>query len=246
MRSFSCAKPAAARPSCRSISRSLYWNCSLTYVELQEVATQQQIQTLAKYTECPPEKMQAVGAHRCRRNRHSQSNGGAAKAHYTRAEVLAKRKSLLDLLEEFPACALALQPLLGDVADPTPALLLDLLIAAARPATLYYHRGRGQCTGPLRDMVNIRASAPTILAQQSVGGTVKSMPLYAISQSAFRLPEGSANSADHGRARYRIGPLPWLFAGTRHPQATGSGGWPQSAFLWLSPRGTGFYLCKMS
>ncbi|MEZ4663763.1 MAG: hypothetical protein R2911_40030 [Caldilineaceae bacterium] len=71
-----------------------------TYVELQEVAAQQQIETLAKYTACPPEKMKLLAL-----SGANASENVGAKALY-RAEVLTKRKSLLDLLEEFPACAL--------------------------------------------------------------------------------------------------------------------------------------------
>lgn len=71
-----------------------------TYVELQEVTTQQQIETLAKYTECPPEKMKLLAL-----AGEGETDDDAARAFY-RAEVLTKRKSLLDLLEEYPACAL--------------------------------------------------------------------------------------------------------------------------------------------
>jgi cytochrome P450/NADPH-cytochrome P450 reductase len=66
------------------------------YVELQDVATQQQLRTLAKYTDCPPEKLKLL---------ELAGEDEAAKAHY-RANVLTKRKSVLDILEEFPACGL--------------------------------------------------------------------------------------------------------------------------------------------
>ena len=66
------------------------------YVELQDVATRKQIATMAEHTRCPVTQ-KAFGA----------MTGGdeAAAAHY-KSEVLAKRKSVLDLLEEFPACEL--------------------------------------------------------------------------------------------------------------------------------------------
>jgi cytochrome P450/NADPH-cytochrome P450 reductase len=66
------------------------------YVELQEVATQQQLAVLAEHNPCPPEKEQLLAL---------AGQDEAAKAQYREA-VLLKRKSLLDLLEEFPACQL--------------------------------------------------------------------------------------------------------------------------------------------
>ena len=64
------------------------------YVELQEVATRAQLETLLAHTDCPPEKMK-LAALACDENRYKE-------------EVRAKRKSVLDLLEEFPSCALSL------------------------------------------------------------------------------------------------------------------------------------------
>ncbi len=65
------------------------------YVELQQVATRKQIQTMAEHTRCPMTrpKLEAL-------------SGESDEAY--RAEVLAKRKSVYDLLEEHPACELPL------------------------------------------------------------------------------------------------------------------------------------------
>jgi cytochrome P450/NADPH-cytochrome P450 reductase len=63
------------------------------YVELQDVATRAQIQTLADYTECPPHKIRLAAL------------TGEDEARY-KEEILTPRKSVLDLLEEFPATAL--------------------------------------------------------------------------------------------------------------------------------------------
>jgi cytochrome P450/NADPH-cytochrome P450 reductase len=60
------------------------------YVELQDVATRKQIETLAQHTECPWTKPRLAAL--------------AADDVRYRDEVLAKRKSLIDLLEEYPAC----------------------------------------------------------------------------------------------------------------------------------------------
>ncbi len=66
------------------------------YVELQEVATRTQLQTLLAYNECPPERIQLAAM---------VGDDHVSIARY-KEEVLAKRKSLIDLLEEFPACTL--------------------------------------------------------------------------------------------------------------------------------------------
>lgn len=66
------------------------------FVELQQVATRKQIQIMAEHTRCPvtkPKLMAYVG------------DDDASAARY-RTEVLAKRKSVFDLLEEYPACEL--------------------------------------------------------------------------------------------------------------------------------------------
>lgn len=66
------------------------------YLDLQQVARRSQIQVLAEYTECPPEKEKLL------------SLGGDdpdSVARY-REEILEKNVSLIDLLEEFRACEL--------------------------------------------------------------------------------------------------------------------------------------------
>jgi cytochrome P450/NADPH-cytochrome P450 reductase len=66
------------------------------YVELQEVATRTQINTLAEYTECPPEKIKLA----------AWTGDDERSAARYREEVFDRRVSLIDLLEEFPACTL--------------------------------------------------------------------------------------------------------------------------------------------
>lgn len=66
------------------------------YVELQETTTRTQINTLAEYTECPPEKIKLTAW-------TGEDERSAARY---REEVFNRRVSLIDLLEEFPACAL--------------------------------------------------------------------------------------------------------------------------------------------
>jgi cytochrome P450/NADPH-cytochrome P450 reductase len=66
------------------------------YVELQDAATRAQIQVLAGYTACPPEQEQLLSL---------GSDDPEHVAHYREA-ILAKRVSVIDLLETFPSCAL--------------------------------------------------------------------------------------------------------------------------------------------
>ncbi len=76
------------------------------YVELQAVATRRQVQTLAENTRCPVTrpKLEALAA---------EAGGGAD---LYRSEIYAKRKSVIDLLEEFPACELPFAHLSGNAA----------------------------------------------------------------------------------------------------------------------------------
>jgi cytochrome P450 / NADPH-cytochrome P450 reductase len=66
------------------------------FVELQQVATRKQIQIMSEHTRCPvtkPKLLALVGE-------------DAASGERYRAEILDKRKSVFDLLEEYPACEL--------------------------------------------------------------------------------------------------------------------------------------------
>src|SRR5438552_160607 len=66
------------------------------FVELQQIATRKQIQIMTEHTRCPvtkPKLLALIG-------------DDAASAERYRAEILARRKSVFDLLEEHPACEL--------------------------------------------------------------------------------------------------------------------------------------------
>ncbi|VIO71401.1 Bifunctional cytochrome P450/NADPH--P450 reductase 1 [Bradyrhizobium ivorense] len=66
------------------------------FVELQQVATRKQIQIMAEHTRCPVTKPKL----------QAYAGEDDASAERYRSEVLAKRKSVFDLLEEYPACEL--------------------------------------------------------------------------------------------------------------------------------------------
>ncbi len=66
------------------------------FVELQDIATRKQIQTMAEHTRCPMTKPKLLAF---------TGDDAAASAAY-RSEIFSKRKSVYDLMEEFPACEL--------------------------------------------------------------------------------------------------------------------------------------------
>jgi cytochrome P450/NADPH-cytochrome P450 reductase len=66
------------------------------FVELQQVATRKQIQIMSEHTRCPVTKPKLL----------AYVGDDTASAERYRADVLTKRKSVFDLLEEHPACEL--------------------------------------------------------------------------------------------------------------------------------------------
>jgi cytochrome P450/NADPH-cytochrome P450 reductase len=66
------------------------------FVELQQVATRKQIQIMSEHTRCPVTKPKLTAY---------VGDDSAATEHY-RSDILTKRKSVFDLLEEHPACEL--------------------------------------------------------------------------------------------------------------------------------------------
>jgi cytochrome P450/NADPH-cytochrome P450 reductase len=66
------------------------------FVELQQVATRKQIQIMAEHTRCPVTRPKLLA--------HVGDEDASAERY--RTEVLSKRKSVFDLLEEYPACEL--------------------------------------------------------------------------------------------------------------------------------------------
>ena len=66
------------------------------FVELQQVATRKQIQIMSEHTRCPVTKPKLL----------AYLGDDAAAAERYRSDILGKRKSVFDLLEEHPACEL--------------------------------------------------------------------------------------------------------------------------------------------
>jgi len=149
------------------------------YVELQDVATRSQIQTLVEHTECPWTRPRLAAL---------AGDDEVSTARY-KAEVMATRKSLVDLLEEYPACALPFH------------VYLEML---APLAPRYYSIS----SSPLRDERHLSITVGVVDAPARSGrGTYRGVcsnylcqqedatVIYAFvkdTKSAFRLPEDAA------------------------------------------------------
>jgi len=190
------------------------------YVELQDVATRAQLETLLRHTECPPERMKLAAL---------VSEEGRYKE-----DVRAKRKSLLDVLEEFPSCTLPLAAYLEMLSPLRPRYYsisssprqdsrrCSITVAVAEgPARSGRGTFQGVCSSYLRDR------APGDMLYAFVRDT----------KSAFRLPEDASVPVilvgpGTGLAPFRgflqeraalkaqgkpVGPC-LLFFGCRHPQ----------------------------
>jgi cytochrome P450/NADPH-cytochrome P450 reductase len=189
------------------------------YVELQDIATRKQIETLAQHTECPW-------------TRPRLATLAADEARY-RDGVMATRKSLIDLLEEYPACAVPFNVYLEMLSPLRPryysisssplqqerscSITVGVLDAPARSGQGTFH---GVCSNYLQ--------------QQPEGGVI--FAFVKDTRSAFRLPEdpstplimigpGTGLAPFRGflqeraalRARGKpVGPS-MLFFGCRHP-----------------------------
>ncbi len=189
------------------------------YVELQDVATRSQLQSLLAYTECPPEKIKLAAL--------------VEDEDRYKEDVLQKRKSVIDLLEEFPACQLPFEVYLEHLSPLRPRYYSISSSPLVEPGSCSItvavvegsaRSGRGEFAG----------ICTNYLRNQAEGGVI-----YAFvkdTKSAFRLPDNPATpivmiGPGTGLAPFRgflqeraalkaqgrqIGPS-LLFFGCRHP-----------------------------
>jgi cytochrome P450/NADPH-cytochrome P450 reductase len=146
------------------------------FVELRQVATRKQIATMSEHTSCPQTrpKLQFL------------TGDDAASNEAYRAEVLAKRKSVFDLLLEFPACEL-----------PFPAYLEMLSPLAPR----YYSISSSPARDPARASITVavvegpaasghgvyRGTCSTYLADRRAGDMIHAS--VRATKAGFRLPD---------------------------------------------------------
>jgi len=194
------------------------------YVELQAPATRSQVEVMARFTACPPEKQKLAAL-------IADDEGSAARY---RDEILTKRKSVIDLLEECPACDLPfgaylemLSPLApryysissSPLANPSRCSLTVAVVAG--PALAGHGEYRGVCSN--------------YLLEQEAGDGI--LAAVRDNHSRFRLPDDPATpiimiGPGTGLAPFRgfiqeravlknqartVGPA-LLFFGCRHPE----------------------------
>ncbi|HVR29906.1 MAG TPA: cytochrome P450 [Thermoanaerobaculia bacterium] len=153
------------------------------YVELQDTATRTQIRRLAERTQCPPDRRALDELYA-----GGEGDGGGAASRY-RDAVLAKRLSVLDLLEAFPACELPFAEYLA-------------MLPALRPR--YYSISSSPLCSPRVASITVgvvcapalsgrgvyRGACSTYLAQRQRGATVHAF--VRDTDTRFRLPEDCA------------------------------------------------------
>ena len=195
------------------------------FVELQQVATRKQIQIMSEHTRCPvtkPKLLAFVG-------------DDAASTERYRTDILGKRKSVFDLLEEYPACELPFHAYLEMLSLLAPRYYSISSSPSVDAVALQHHRRRGRGAGAVPAAASTKASARIISPaaaparpstrpfakpkRASVCPTIPSVPIIMIGPGTglapFRgfLQERAALKAK-GAA---LGPA-MLFFGCRHPE----------------------------
>jgi cytochrome P450/NADPH-cytochrome P450 reductase len=194
------------------------------FVELQQVATRKQIQIMAEQTRCPVTKPKL----------QAYTGDDEASAERYRTEVLSRRKSVFDLLEEHPACELPFH------------LYLEMLSLLA---PRYYSISSSPAGDPARCSITtavVEAPASSgrgiykgvcsnYLARRRIGDTIQATVRE--TKAGFRLPDDNAvpiimigpgtglapfrgflqERADRKAKGATLGPA-MLFFGCRHPE----------------------------
>lgn len=149
------------------------------YVELQDIATRSSIQTLAEYTECPPHKIQLLAW-------AGEDENSVARY---KEDIWQQRRSVLDLLEEYPACELPFEvylemlPLLRPryySISSSPLVAENICSITVAVVEGQARSGRGTFAGVCTNYLRNQAEGRVIYA------FVKD------TKSAFRLPEDPA------------------------------------------------------
>jgi cytochrome P450/NADPH-cytochrome P450 reductase len=153
------------------------------FVELQQVATRRQIEILAEHTRCPVTRPKLAAL--------------AAEPERYKAEVSSKRKSVLDLIEEFPACEAPFGVYLEMLPPLTPryySISSSPRAAADRCAVTV-----GVVEGPARSGHGVyRGVCSNHLLHQAEGATVHAG--IRETKAGFRIPD------DPGKPVIMIGP----------------------------------------
>ena len=199
------------------------------FVELQQIATRKQIQIMSEHTRCPVTKPKLL----------AYVGDDAASTERYRNEVLAKRKSVFDLLEEYPACEL-----------PFHAYLEMLSLLAPR----YYSISSSPAGDASRCSVTVgvveapassgrgvyKGVCSNYLAGRRAGDTIHATVRE--TKAGFRLPDDPVRADHHDRTGHGTGAVPRLPAGARRPQGQGRELGSGDAVLRLPPSRAGLSL----
>ncbi|MDL9999985.1 cytochrome P450 [Variovorax sp. J22P240] len=150
------------------------------YVELQDVATRKQIAQLAAHTECPFTKPKLVAL----------SGADESSAQLYKSEVLQKRKSVLDLLEECPACQVPFAQFLEMLSPLTPryySISSSPIVDGGRCSVTV-----GVVAGPARSgLGRFEGVCSNFLSRAQAGETVHGV-VRETTAEGFRLPDDPA------------------------------------------------------
>ena len=175
------------------------------FVELQQVATRKQIQIMSEHTRCPVTKPKLL----------AYVGDDAESAERYRSEILSKRRSVYDLLDEHPACEL-----------PFHAYLEMLSLLAPR----YYSISSSPSGDASRCSVTVgvveapassgrgvyKGICSNYLAGRRAGDTVHATVRE--TKAGFRLPDDPIGADHHDRPRHGPRAVPRLPAGARRAE----------------------------
>ena len=200
------------------------------FVELQQVATRKQIQIMSEHTRCPMTKPKLL----------AYLGDDAAATERYRAEILTKRKSVFDLLEEHPACEL-----------PFHAYLEMLSLLAPR----YYSISSSPSVDASRCSVTVavvegpassgrgvyKGICSNYLASRRAGDTIHATVRE--TKAGFRLPDDASVPIIMIGPGTGLAPFRGFLAGARGAQGQGRQPRPGHAVLRLPSSRSGLSLC---
>ena len=195
------------------------------FVELQQVATRKQIQIMSENTRCPVTKPKLL----------AYVGDDAASTDRYRADILGKRKSVFDLLEEHPACELPFHAYLEMLSLLAPRYYSISSSPSGDPARCSVTVARGRKGPPSSGRGVYKGICSNYLAGRRAGETVHATVRE--TKAGFRLPDDASVpiimvGPGTGLAPFRgflqeraarkakgatLGPA-MLFFGCRHPE----------------------------
>ena len=195
------------------------------YLELQDIASRRHIQAMVEHTECSVDA--ATPGRAGRRRGALQGRGDGA------APVGAGSPRGISRL---PA---PVQHVPRDAPASSPALLLDLVVPAPRPASLQHHGGGGDGGGAVRP----RGLRGRVLESSPPPRGGKPCPGVREGHSVgIPPPRRSGNAHHHDRPGHRPGPVPRLRPGARRARRPGPPHRPRASLLRLPASRAGLHL----